>query len=133
QPSSCSRCIKAALQLSQLTDVPVPRNPMVGSFGCSARAVNVHAAAPPRSVMNSRRLIVALDAQGVILAVPTRCVKDDPMSALGQKQTYAVHKRMSALPPKATSNATYGDVRFRPKADIIRSRRRRVRVMRLER
>src|SRR5262245_43930886 len=30
------------------------------------------------------------------------------MSALGQKQTYAVHKRMSGLPPKATSNATYG-------------------------
>jgi len=27
------------------------------------------------------------------------------MSALGQKQTYAVHKAMSALPPKATLNA----------------------------
>ena len=31
------------------------------------------------------------------------------MSALGQKQTYAVQNGMSALPPKATSNATYGD------------------------
>jgi hypothetical protein len=30
------------------------------------------------------------------------------MSALGQKRTCAVHKLMSALPPKATSNATYG-------------------------
>jgi hypothetical protein len=29
------------------------------------------------------------------------------MSALGQKQTFAVQKGMSALPPKATSNATY--------------------------
>jgi len=28
------------------------------------------------------------------------------MSALGQKQTCAAHKLMSALPPKATSNAT---------------------------
>jgi hypothetical protein len=28
------------------------------------------------------------------------------MSALGQKQTFAVHQAMSALPPKATSNAT---------------------------
>jgi len=30
------------------------------------------------------------------------------MSALGQKQTFAVHDLMSALPPKATSNATQG-------------------------
>src|SRR5262245_33864901 len=34
------------------------------------------------------------------------------MSALGQKQTCAAHKLMSALPPKATSNATYGNVRW---------------------
>jgi len=27
------------------------------------------------------------------------------MSALGQKRTYAVHKRMSALPPIATAKA----------------------------
>jgi len=30
------------------------------------------------------------------------------MSALGQKQTCAMQKGMSALPPKATLNATYG-------------------------
>src|SRR5262249_22118158 len=30
------------------------------------------------------------------------------MSALGQKRTCAAHKLMSALPPKATSDATYG-------------------------
>jgi hypothetical protein len=40
------------------------------------------------------------------------------MSALGQKQTYAVQQPMSALPPKATSNATYGDVRLWPIADM---------------
>jgi hypothetical protein len=27
-----------------------------------------------------------------------------------KSRTYAVHKAMSALPPKATSNATYGDI-----------------------
>ena len=27
---------------------------------------------------------------------------------MGQKQTYAVQNAMSALPPKATSNATFG-------------------------
>ena len=41
------------------------------------------------------------------------------MSALGQKQTFAPQNFMSALPPKATSNATYGNVRFGPIADIV--------------
>src|SRR5215831_16065134 len=40
------------------------------------------------------------------------------MSALGQKQTFAVQTGMSALPPIATSNATQGNVCFGPKADI---------------
>jgi len=40
------------------------------------------------------------------------------MSALGQKQTCAAHNLVSALPPKATSNATYGNVRYGPIADI---------------
>jgi len=38
------------------------------------------------------------------------------MSALGQKQTYAAQTGISALARKATSNATYGDVRSGPKA-----------------
>src|SRR5690348_1511576 len=45
-----------------------------------------------------------------------------PMSALGQKQTYAVHQPMSALPPIATAKADMcgaaRDVRFGPIADI---------------
>src|SRR5215831_8413746 len=52
------------------------------------------------------------------------------MSALGQKQTYAVQHGMSALPPISTSNATYGNVRFGRIVDIrsiIRSPRRRER------
>ena len=52
------------------------------------------------------------------------------MSALGQKQTYAVQQGMSALPPKATAKAdmphyskadmcsALPDVCFGPKADI---------------
>ena len=40
------------------------------------------------------------------------------MSALGQKQTFALQKGMSALPPKADMCSALGDVRFGPKADI---------------
>jgi hypothetical protein len=39
------------------------------------------------------------------------------MSALGQKQTFATQKGMSALPPKADVCGAPGDVRFVPKAD----------------
>ena len=40
------------------------------------------------------------------------------MSALGQKQTCAAQKVMSALPPKADMCGATRDVRFVPKADI---------------
>ena len=44
------------------------------------------------------------------------------MSALGHKQTYAMQKGMSALPPIATAKADMcsagGYVRFGPKADF---------------
>jgi hypothetical protein len=42
------------------------------------------------------------------------------MSALGQKQTSARIRVMSALPPKADIEAQSHDVRFVPKADISR-------------
>ena len=54
------------------------------------------------------------------------------MSALGQKQTFAVQNVMSALPPKADMCSALGDVRFVPIADIppfIRSPRRRGRAV----
>ena len=58
QPSSRSRCTKAAIHGLQAEGVLAPRNPMVGSLlGCCARAASGHAAAPPSSVMNSRRFI----------------------------------------------------------------------------
>ena len=40
------------------------------------------------------------------------------MSALGQKQTFAVQSAMSALPPKADMCSALGDVRFVPIADM---------------
>jgi len=43
--------------------------------------------------------------------------REPPMSALGQKQTYAVQNGMSALPPKADMCGATRDVRFGPIAD----------------
>jgi hypothetical protein len=54
-PSSRSRCTKAAVRSLWATGVLSPKNPMVGSFACCALAAIGHAAAPPISVMNSRR------------------------------------------------------------------------------
>jgi len=42
------------------------------------------------------------------------------MSALGQKQTLRQLQPMSALPPKADIGTQLRDVRFVPKADILR-------------
>src|SRR5262249_10093497 len=47
------------------------------------------------------------------------------MFALGQKQTYAVHKGMSALLPKANMCTAVADVRFRLKADMCGATHRR--------
>src|SRR5262252_7857320 len=45
-------------------------------------------------------------------------VKGRPMSALGQKQTFAAQNGMSALHPKADMCGATRDVRFGPEADI---------------
>ena len=42
------------------------------------------------------------------------------MSALGQKRTFRDAEAMSALPPKADIDEQGCDVRFVPKADILR-------------
>ena len=59
QPSSRSRCTKAAVHWFWAEGVVVPKNPIVGSLpACCARAASgQEAATPPSSVMNSRRLI----------------------------------------------------------------------------
>ena len=48
------------------------------------------------------------------------CLIQRGMSALGQKQTFAVQKVMSALPPKADMCGALAHVRFVPIADIMR-------------
>src|SRR5262249_52922906 len=80
---------------------------MRGTFpGCCARVARGHATAAPRSVMNSRRLIVAPEAYGEH-RINHICTEEEVhwMSALGHKRTCAVHQAMSALPPIATAKA----------------------------
>ena len=50
---------------------------------------------------------------------------NDRMSALGQKQTLAHLRVMSALPPKADIETQPRDVRFVPKADKLRRSKKR--------
>jgi hypothetical protein len=58
QPSSCSRCTKAATHWLLAEGVAAPKNPMIGSFaGCCARAASGHAAAPASSDMNAPRFM----------------------------------------------------------------------------
>src|SRR5215472_5516171 len=61
QPSSRNRYTKPAVQSFQTESEPdpAPKKPIVGSLlTCCARAASGHAAAPPSSVMNSRRHLV---------------------------------------------------------------------------
>jgi hypothetical protein len=55
-----------------------------------------------------------------------------PMSALGQKQTFAVQNRMSALPPIADMCGAKRDVRYGPIADIGPLPRTRVALLSLK-
>src|SRR5262249_48084263 len=96
--------------------------------GCCACATSGHpAAAPPTSVMNSRRLTDRPLKQRVLPYHAVGCIVHDrkfwlPMSALGQKQTLQSVRPMSALPPKADMDQRGCDVRFVPKADIRHGR-----------
>jgi hypothetical protein len=69
QPSCCSRCTNAAVHGLQPEAELEPRKPMVGSLpACCARATTGHAAAaPPSSVMNSRRLMWDMGACSPVL------------------------------------------------------------------
>ena len=58
QPRSWSRRTNAATRSLSPTGVLSPKNPTIGRFpGCCACAASGQAAAPPSSVMNSRRFI----------------------------------------------------------------------------
>jgi hypothetical protein len=60
-----------------------------------------HAAAAPSNVMNSRRFIVAPDAEETTIVAEQLIALEGPMSALGQQQTWRHSKGISALPQKA--------------------------------
>ena len=47
----------ATTKCAAVPDVELWRYPMTGLVGCCARAASGHAAAPPKSMMNSRRFI----------------------------------------------------------------------------
>jgi len=87
--------------------------------------------------MNSRRLMgFTSPAENHLLEslirssgdsyAPHRSKECTPMSALGQKQTYALQQAMSALPPIATAKADSrkGHVRFTPKSRHVHRNRR---------
>ena len=68
-----------------------------------------------------RRLIASPEAQDkASYRFKSSSVREGPMSALGQKQTFAVQYAMSALPPIADMCGALADVRFVPIADIGR-------------
>ena len=73
--------------------------------GCCARATNGHVTAPPINVMNSRRLIASPKSQEAHRSGSELGGESPTDFALGQKQTFASQKAMSALPPKATAKA----------------------------
>jgi hypothetical protein len=60
KPSSLKPAWKAVRKFTKVRGEPLLRKPITGVAGCCARAASGHAtAAPPTSVMNSRRLTVS--------------------------------------------------------------------------
>jgi hypothetical protein len=58
QPSSPSRCAKAATSLLHTEGMPANKNPTLGILCCACAASGHAAAALPSSMMNSRRLLI---------------------------------------------------------------------------
>src|SRR5262245_19415130 len=92
---------------------------MTGLEGCCACAAHDKAAAAtPISVSNLRRLIASPEAQDkASYRSELGDWKWQPMSALGQKQTFAMQQPMSALPRKADMCSANARVCYGPKAD----------------
>src|SRR6516164_1350030 len=120
--------LRASASLSE-TAIKMPSRRIRSA--CCARAASGHAAAAPqRSMMNSRRSMGFPRAEGHAGQLKEYHILDRElcgrwhlggpqlMSALGQKQTLGRARRMSALPPKADMDQQGCDVRFVPKAGI---------------
>src|SRR5262249_61708795 len=100
QPVSLTPMHKPAARATYASAAPTSTNPTTGSAACCARAMNDHApTVPPKRVMKSRRLILLSPRLGRSIVAPelTLVKRQNRMSALGQKQTYAAHNGMSAL------------------------------------
>src|SRR5215510_5241582 len=112
QPSCCNPCRDASYidLMSASSAAPKKKPTRRTRSDCCARAASGQAAAtPPRRVMTSRRRIATPETEErAIVTIKSIAQEGVMMSALGQKQTCAVHSPVSALPPNATSNATYG-------------------------
>jgi hypothetical protein len=69
------------------------RNPITGMFGCCGRAASGQAAAPPMSVMNSRRLMPSMASSQANLVVLKNC----PLPLLDRKHTTTTGRKNSLL------------------------------------
>ena len=73
---------------------PPLRKPITGIAGCCARAASGHAAAPPSSVMNSRRFMRPLHAKWRHTATTGHVVRhnkaDPPMSQMGHGRSKSI-------------------------------------------
>src|SRR5262245_60964305 len=94
---------------------------MTGPADCCAPDVRGQAAnpAPTITLMNWRRLIGYQRKDKASYRVKITLGMGRPMSAVGQKRTFAMQKGMSALPPKADICDALTDVCFGPIADIV--------------
>ena len=75
--------------------------------------------------MSASRIYVEVAEGGVVCLLPKLALTSPPfwkgrMSALGQKQTFALHYVMSALHPKADIRTALAHVCFVPIADFRR-------------
>ena len=143
-PSRNAAMWACARELFSAKSISTPMRRMRSA--CCARATIGHvAAALPRRVMNSRRLMCPLRTCSKQGLKPSTLrtggeLQSGPMSALGQKRTCAAQNSMSALPPKADMCGALANVRFGPIADSctaansisIRSTRRRGRASSVE-
>src|SRR5262249_13568689 len=86
KPASRKPCGKPATKCENEPADCVLRNPISGTSLCCAHPASGHAATkPPRSVMNSRRLIASPKGRQNIVMVQTRRVKGCPTVSFGQK------------------------------------------------
>src|SRR5262245_58906552 len=109
KPASFKPCRNAVTRFVASAADVTRKKPTTGMDVCWARATRGQvAAALPRSVINSRRLIASPETNDrTSYRQKLALWKGALMSALGHKPTYAVQNVMSDLPPIATAKAEF--------------------------